>query len=178
MSAQAFNYTHRSLRALHALFRDHDLIQSAAIMTAWGEQPKDWQAGAPRIIWTASQDSYRRGGEGHAKDTALPRTKGAPSDLVTAKAIWTRGAGADLTLYATESLTFEEMIDLALNALDDLLISRGNYDVISGRAEPKDSHSDSGDLYVLSIAVNLPILKLQRRSQNTATELTTSAEVA
>lgn len=178
MSAQAFNYRWRTLRDLYGLFKKHDLLQRAKVLCEYGKKPEDGQLGSPFVRWEPGDgDSFVRGGPARAKDTALPRKSGQPSEDVTAKAIWTRQASVDLWLYTTAATGIDEFLDVVVSALDDLLLARGNYDLLGGRNEPKESHSDSGDVYVLSITVNLPVLRLQRRSAAEAAELTEEATV-
>jgi hypothetical protein len=63
------------------------------------------------------------------------------------------------------------MIKIILNALHPLLGSRGNYEVAGGRHDMRGGYSEVADLYILSLAIKLPIYELQRRYTAEAVEL-------
>lgn len=175
------SYDRRSLRALYEMFARHAIITERGITCAWGADEEDRNHTLPLVRWQlGDRERFDRGGTMRAAETALPRRPGAPSELVVAKSVWTRHAAADLYLYAGKDggLDIEALIDAAVSALDELMVSSGNWEIVNGSGVPKDGYADASDAYVLQITVALPVLKLQRRIAAEANELTTEVNFA
>lgn len=175
------NYDNRSLRALYELFVRHHLVTGYNVTCAWGADEEDRTHGLPLVRWQlGDRERFDRGGQMRAAETALPRGPGGASQLVVAKTLWTRYAAADLWLYAgkQDGQGIEWLIDLTVSALDELLVSSGNWEIVSGSGAGKDGYADASDAYCLQITVKVPVLQLQRRIAAEATELTTEVNFA
>lgn len=168
-----FDMKTRTVRGYYERFRSLDLIRSYGITCSWGEKSEQEQRGLPHVRWElGDRDGFERGGAAGNVDTALPMRPGQPSALVTARAMWTRQAGVDLVLEASEKFDIETLLAIVASALEELLVSSGNYQLVSGAPATRDGHADAADTYRLAVVINLPLLRLQRRTENEATDLT------
>lgn len=174
MSLAGMEFKYSTLASICELFAGHDLIKGRGITVYFGKMPENWSAGLPVIRMVPTSDTYERGGLGKAVDSALPMKPGAPSELVTASAIWTRGAGFDLVLYPSAIQNIEELISLSALALEDIEGVSGNYQIESGHHELRDLYQTESDCYVMNCRIIEPIYKLQRRTIAGGIDITTT----
>lgn len=168
----------RTVRGVYELFRAHELVKSYGITCSWGKRSEDEQLALPHVHWDfGDRDGYDRGGSHGNVDTALPMKPGKPSQLVTTRAMWTRRASADLTLYSSESFDVERLIEIVVSALEALCVSSGNYQIEGGAPASRDGVADAADAYRLAVVFPIPLLRLQRRVENEATSFTEETHV-
>lgn len=150
------NFDQRTMRDAWECWRQSEHLRG--VLTTYGGREQQQAMALPRIRWEPTRDSYSIAGRGEM--SIQPRAEGDTNKRSYVKTKHVRTAGAVLIIYAPDEKQIEELISLAILALEETFGAKKNCQVIGGDWILARDVATNADAYALSITVEIPVLRV------------------